>query len=356
LARFLSLLLLFFSLSSLSGEEIGEQALYLSYKEIPKNVIKGSVSKVTLKVISVEKSFIDIEYKFAPSDDVTILNSEPTRAIDGNYIYDTFYFVAKADDIVFPKITASLVTNNYNFFAPTSLDGFSLKTTPLAKNSDFSNIIASSFDITDYKTSSFDNQSNIIVFSAIAEGCDISALKLRGVQKQGIESIEESYLNSKITYYGVIDKSVSTLTFSYFNLKKNSFININIPILVVDDSVVTQSDITPIDQSHQKFKLYVSIAIALFALVVFLLRRRVMYLLLGLGFGAYAIYSLTQGYEVCVKSGTSVYLLPMSHGTIFEKITQDQVLQKIGSRGSWSKVQLPSNKIGWIKDEDNCQN
>ncbi len=356
--RFLYSLILLLSLytTSLNAEDIGDQTLFLSYKELPKNVLKGSIAKFSIKVVSAEPNFLDIGYSFAPSNDVKIISNTPQRQRDGNYTYDTFYFVALKNHIKFPTITAKIVTNSYNFYAPSTLDGFELNTIELKTDKAFSNIIASAFDIVEYKTTSYDKQNNIVVFVATASNCDIAALDLKNVSKQGIESISEGIDESRITYYAVIDRDLSTLDFTYFNTKKNNFIKTSIPIVVLDDSVTTQSDISPIDLSHQKLKLYAIVAMAVLLFLIFMLNRKLIYLLLAAAIGIYIGYLLLEEQKICIVGDSGVYLLPSYTATIFEKTQDDEFHQKIGSRKGWSKIQLEDRRIGWVKDEDICKN
>lgn len=333
-----------------------EKVLYISYEDTPKSVIEGAISKFTIKAISITKNYDDIEYEFAPSNEIKIITQKPERRVDGKYIYDTFYFTAKGESVKFPKITASLLSKTDIDFAPSELDGFDIKVTKLPSNKNFASIVADSFDIAEYKTTNFDNENNIVVFIATAKNCDIGSLKLKNITKQGIESLTQSQLDSRITYYAIVNKNLSNLTFSYFNTLSNKFVDVIIPIVVVDDSVTTQSDLKPQDQSHQEIKLIIAIALMLFAITMVFIKRQKIYILLFLALAGFVIYTIFQSDKICVEASSNVYLLPTSNATVFEKIETQTTLQKIGSRDGWSKVELPNQKIGWIKDEDNCKN
>jgi hypothetical protein len=207
----------------------------------------------------------------------------------------------------------------------------------------------------EYKTTTYDEQHNIVIFVATATNCDISAFKLQNVYKQGIESITESHFDSKIVYYVVINKEIQNFSFSYFNLEKNKFLLLNIPIIVDDDSVTTQSDLKPIDQSRQRIKMTIAGIIALIAFIFVLWRKKYIYLIFIIIPLVYIAYIAIPSKDVCIKKGANIYLLPVNNGTIFEQTNTIYHLQKEGSVKNFVKVKLKNEKIGWVKNEDICK-
>lgn len=332
------------------------KAIYLSYEKVPSRVLKGEIFKVTIKALSTVKDFVDITYELSDSEGVKLLNDFPSRNIDSNNYFETFYFLATSDTIKLPNITATLLDDNNIRYQKTTLFGEKLDVISLNPDKNFSNIIADSFEVTQYKTTNYDSTHNIVVFVATAANCNISALKLNDVYKQGKESIFESYTNSKITYYAIIDKSIDNLSFTYFNLSKNRFMPINIPIIVNDDMVTTQSDLKPKDQSHEILKMGLASVIALVAFLIILWRKKYIYLIFIIIPLVYVLYAGTPSKEVCIKQGANIYLLPVRNGTIFETTPSEYHLQKEGESEDWIKIQLENKKIGWVKNEDLCSN
>ncbi|MDQ1264627.1 MAG: hypothetical protein QG559_1628 [Campylobacterota bacterium] len=338
------------------SQRTGEKVLYLSYETIPSSVLTGEIFRVTLKVLSTVKNFKDIKYTLSNAQGIKSLYPSPLRAKDAQYYYETFFFIATSQNIKLPNFEASLITEDEEEYQDTTLEGSSIEVLPLNPKKDFSNIVADSFELIEYKTTSFDDTHNIVVFVATANNCDISSLKLQNTHKQGIESISASHLDSKITYYAVIDKKIENLSFSYFNLKKNRFVSINIPIVLNDDSVTTQSDLKPIDQSHQKLKIVIAIVLASLIIALTLWKKNykhLLWLILPIG---YIVLVESPSKEVCIKADTNIYLLPVHNGTVFEKTNNSFTLQKEGQRDGWTKIQLENKKIGWVKNEDLCSN
>jgi len=333
-----------------------QKVLYLNYEETPDRVVKGEIFSITLKTLSTVKQFIDITYELSNHKGLKVLNDIPYREEDSKYYHDTFYFLTTSSKAVLPDFTATLHDYDNTVYKESTLSGKKLKVVTLNPKKNFSNIIADSFELLEYKTSSYDDQHNIVVFVATAKNCDISAFKFQNVFKQGTESLIESPFDSKIVYYAVINKEVENFSFSYFNLEKNKFIRINIPIVVIDDSVTTQSDLKPKDQSRERLKMIIAAGVALVAFVVILWRRRYIYLVFIIIPLAYIAYIAIPSKEVCIKVNSEIYLLPVHNGTIFEKTSSIYYLQKEGSVKDFVKVKLKNEKIGWVKNEDICKN
>ena len=331
-----------------------QKVLYLSYEEKPTRVIKGEIFKVTIKSLSTTKDFTDIIYELSDLQGLKLLSDFPSREIDVRYYYETFYFLATSKNARLPNFTATLLDYNNKQYKKTTLKGERLNVVELNPKKNFSNIIAKSFELIDYKTTSYDDTHNIIVFVATATNSDIASFKLKNVYKQGIESLTESYFDSKITYYAVIDKKMENFSFSYFNLKNNRFLLVNIPIIVNDDSVTTQSDLKPKDQSHERLKMTIAASIALISFLIILWRKKYIYLVFIIFPLAYVAYLGVPSKEICIKQGSDIHLLPVTNGTIFETTIRSYNLQKEGKAKDWTKVQLKNKKIGWVKDEDIC--
>ncbi|WP_455757743.1 hypothetical protein [Sulfurimonas sp.] len=352
-------ILLFITLllfSTLSANKV----LYLTHEEIPDRVVKGEVFFVTLKTISTVQDFDDITYEFSNQVGLKVLNTIPYREQKGKFLFDTFHFLATGNTARLPDITASLVVPTdenseiLTQYEKTIIYGKKLNVIALNPKKDFSNIIANSFELIEYKTTSFDTKHNIIVFTAMADNCNLSAIKFKDVYKQGVESISESYINPKVTYFIVVSKDLEKFSFSYFNIIQNRFIKISIPIIVDDDSVTTQSDLKPKDQSKEKLKMNIAAVIAIIILILAIWRRKYIYLFLVLIPLIYIGYIVIPAKEVCIKQGSKIYLLPVSNGTIFETTSSEYNLPKEGTASKFTKVKLKNEKIGWVKNEDIC--
>lgn len=342
---FLLILILFSSL-------IANKVIYFSYNKVPQRIIKGEIFPITLKTLSTLQNVNDINYTFSNYDGIEMLTGLANRQKIGKYFYDTFYLLSTQESGKLPDIEASIISSQeYN---STTILGKKLNIITLNPKSNFSNIIADNLELEEYKTTSYDDKHNIVVFVASAYNCNINAMKFENVYKQGVESVNESYLNSRITYFVVIDKNLENFSFTYFNLLKNKFSFINIPIIVDDDSVTTQSDLKPTDHSHERLKMNIALAVVAFGAILMLLRRKYIYLLLVIIPLIYIGNLTISEQKICIKEGTKIHLLPVDNGTIFETTSSQYTLFKEGSVQDYIKVKLKNQKIGWVKNEDIC--
>lgn len=344
------LLLTLIFLTSLYANKV----IYLSYDKVPQRVIKGEIFPITFKSLSTIRNVNKIQYNFSNEKGLKFLSNSPKRVKKGKYFYDTFYALSTDNIAILPDVNATLVSENE--YESTFIKGENLNIITLNPKKNFSNIIANSFELLEYKTTSYDSTHNIIVFVASAKNSNIKAMHFKNIKKQGIESLKESYLNSKITYFLIINKNIENFTFSYFNLLKNNFSQLTIPIIVDDDSVTTQSDLKPKDQSKERLKIIIVGSILFFMLVLIIWRKKFIYLIFLIFPIAYIIYLAIPDKEICIKKGSNIYLLPVNNGTIFETTTVEYKLLKEGSVQKFVKVKLLNEKIGWVKNEDICSN
>ena len=330
------------------------KVLYLQFDNIPSRIIKGEIFPITIRTLSTTDDFSDIVYSFSNAKGIEIISSIPYRTKKQKYYYDTFYFRAVNTGAKLPNIEAFLVSASNTEYKSTVLRGTKLNVVALNPKRNFSNIIANSFVLTEYRTTSFDNRHNIVIFVAEATNCDIDKLNLNNVYKQGLESSTNSIEKSKITYFVVIDKKIEDFKFTYFNLIENNFKTISIPIIVDDDSVTTQSDLKPKDQSREKLKMFIAIAIAILILILILWRKKYIYLVLLIFPTTYSVYLAVPSEEICIKVDSNIYLLPVHNGTIFETTDKITYLRSEGKVKNFTKIKLLNNKIGWVKNEDIC--
>ena len=333
------------------------QIVHVSYNSVPNRVINGEIFSITIKSLSTDSNYQDISFSFENGSNIILIDDKTTQTKEGNYFYDTFYFQATSSNATLPDIIATTADDAENQYpTPTTLKGQSLNVITLNPKSDFSNVIAEEFNLLTHKITSYDTNNNIVLFTATATRSDLSRMKIKNVVKQGIESIDNSFMSPKITYYAIIKKGVQSFDFTYFNLKDQAFEKVSIPIVIDDDKVTTMSDLAPKDQQLTGVK--ISIAVIFLALLFGLImwKKKYKFLVVLILPIAYIIYLMKPAELMCVKQGSNVYLLPLKNGTIFYKIASQQNLEIEGESGEFKKVKLNGDKIGWVRDEDACSN
>ncbi|NOQ31493.1 MAG: hypothetical protein GQ570_10250 [Helicobacteraceae bacterium] len=360
--RLLLALLLFIASLSFAEEEysdtpeVKQKVLYTSYENIPKKLFEDQIFTITIKTLSTLEYFDDIHYEFKNYKGLKILSDKAHRVISGQYYFDTFYFLCTSTEFKTPDIITSHIFNNTHKENETMLLGENINVFKLNPNSKFSKIIAKDFTLKEYKTTSYNKEYNIVVFSAEAIGSNIETFNISSAIKQGFESIKPSVQLSTMTYYAIIPSKLEELEFNYFNLDSKEYVDVILPIIVDNDMVSTQSDLKPIDRRFQMIKLSVASGVVLLLLVLIIFRKKFIYIFLIIPPLVYLVYHLKPTEYACVKASSNIYLLPIEQSTIFEAVKIDDSFEVQGKVDGYLKIKLHNNKIGWVKNEDTCSN
>ncbi len=329
------------------------QGVILAHAKVPSRIYSGEIFPLTIKLTPTDIASGNIEYTLQGEEGISIFSQTPARSIKSDGVYDTFYFLVTASSVRLPDISA---TNSSNGALSNVLVGITLNTTSLNAPASYANVLADSFKVTGYKTTAYDQENNIVVFSIKAARCNIATFNLRNAIKQGFESKAPGVTESTMTYYAIIPNSEQTLEFSIFNLQKNRYESISIPIVVDDDTVSTQSDLSPTDARHTELKVGAAAIVAVIFIALFYWRRSKWLLYASVLPLFYVVYTLLPNSNVCVKKDSPVYLLPIKGGTIFEMTVEEESLEAENVVGEFTKIHLTNNSVGWVHEKDLCSN
>jgi len=339
------------SIPSISQGSSGGIALKLS--SIPKQLHIGEIFPVTLKVTPIDVASGNIEYSLQGEEGIRIFSQTPVRSVREDGVYDTFYFLVQSNTVRIPDI-AAMVTSTGEI-SPT-LEGMELSASPLSPPATYANVLADSFKVIEYKTTAYNQTSNIVVFTVKAKRCNIATFSLANVLSQGFESKLPNVDESVMTYYAIIPNNTKTLDFTIFNLNKNRYESISIPIVVVDDAVSTQTDLSPTDFRHTELKVGAALFVATMSIGIYFWRRSRWYLFLAAFPLVYVTIVFLPNSTICVRKGAPIYLLPITHGTVFETTNKEEKLEIENKVGDFFKVRLENEKVGWVNEHDRCSN
>ena len=348
-----SLLLLFSLLFSAfvlpSALQAGQKVIYLSYSSAPDRVYTGEYFSVKIKTLSTIRKHNKLKYNFKGARGAALLNSTPYRSDKGSYVIETFYFLATGRNIVLPNITASIGSHK------TTLRGKRIEGVTLNPGKKFSGILANSFKITAVDAKKYDNKHNIVTFEAEAKHCNIKAFKLKNANEQGFESSKAGVSASSMTYYAIIPKKLEKLDFTYFNLRKERYMKVTMPIEVVDDSVSTQSDLKPTESKHHLIKLGIAAGVIVIILILLIVYRKWWIALFILIPGIYIAFQAQPAQIICVNANTPLFLLPIENATVFDVLDAQGNFEVKHSVKGFKQV-THNKKIGWVSEDDICSN
>lgn len=327
--------------------------LTLLHSNVPSHLYIGEIFPLTIKLTPVDIASGDIEYSLQNEEGIRVFSPTPRRVVKEDGVYDTFYFLVQSSNVRLPDITATTVSNGTD---SNPLTGASLAASTLTPPATFANVLADSFKIIDYKTTAYNQESNIVVFTAIARRCNIGTFSLPNVIKQGFESKTPNVEESQITYYAIIPNTQQSLDFTIFNLAKNRYESLSVPITVDDDTVSTQGDLSPTDARHTELKAGAAAILAVILIAMYYWRRKQWYLIASVLPFFYVVFTLLPNSNVCVKKGAPLQILPIKHGTVFEVTTEETNIESEGKVGEFTKIHLDNNKVGWVNKRDICSN
>lgn len=327
--------------------------ILLEHTKIPLHLYVGEIFPLTIKLTPTDIASGNIEYTLQNEEGIRIFSQTPHRSVKEDGVYDTFYFLVQSGTLRFPDITATVTSTGA---VSSTLTGTSLNASTLNPPSTYANVLADSFKLVGYKTTSYNQESNIVVFTVKATRCNIATFSLQNALKQGFESKLPNVGESQMTYYAIIPNTEQTLDFTIFNLRKNRYESISIPIVVDDDTVSTQSDLSPTDSRHTELKVGAAAILGILLISLYYWRRWRGYLIASVLPLFYVVYALLPNSNVCVKKGSPIYLLPIKNGTTFDMTVQEENLEAEKTVGEFTKIHLGDNKVGWVHERDLCSN
>jgi len=338
---FLGLLLSFTTLLS--------AATHYKYSYVPKKVYENQLFPVTIIGIG-ESSEETPSFTFESNNGAKALFDTPLVIRNGNDSFYTFYFQAQKDDVRIPPVVINASTNQIE------LPSQYISIKQLKRREDFCQVLAADLKIKNSQVSNYDEKNHIVTLSIEAYEANLENMTLANVVESGVESLKRDFAKVSAEFYVVVPVETKLLKFTYFNTIKKQYVFKEVPVVVEDASVTTQSDLNPKEDSFEKLKKYSLMTLSGFFILMFLFKRDFFYLV----FGVISVITLLTLYiphkKICVSQGAPLYILPTATSTISTKIDAKLDTMLLGEREGYKKVEYKEGIIGWIKNEDLCQN
>jgi len=337
------LVLFFLILSTLSAQ------VKYTYSYVPKQVYATQVFPVT---ILADTNISSASPKFSfDGGSAEPLMSEPIRDINGPNTFYTFYFKAFDTDFKTPNIIIKTKES------PSKLEGKYIPVTELdtSEQTDFCGLIASDMKILTSQVSTFDGKNNMVSLTIKATEANPREIFIKNAIEYGVEKIKQNGSVSTIDYYFVLPSSIKSINISYYNSVQHRFISKTIVTDFKLNPVAAQENLNPIDSSFNKIKKYGMILLTLILLLLYLWRYDIFYLILLILSIFILIYIFWPTKNICIQEGAVLYILPSDTSTTGGIINTQYQTNEIGNRGIYHKIEYTNGTIGWIRDEDLCQ-
>ncbi|MDM5263296.1 hypothetical protein PF327_03725 [Sulfurovum sp. XTW-4] len=319
------------------------------YSYMPKKVYNNQLFAVTI-IAPGKDTESKPQFTFDRSSEIQPLFEKPLSIQNGPDSFYTFYFKASNDDIRIPRLFISSESGE------ASLPPNMVYIQSLEQREDFCQVLAADMKIKNSQVSNYDEKSHIVTLSIEAFEANLEDMRLDKVQESGIENIKRDFAKVEAEFYVVLPVEEKVLKFTYFNTIKKQYEFLEVPVEVIDASVTTQSDLNPKEDSFEKLKKYTFMFLVGFFFIMFLFRRDFFYLV----FGVVSLITLLTFYiphkKICVKQGAPLYILPTQTSTVSTKIDQKLDTMLLSEREGFKKVEYKEGIIGWVKNEDLCDN
>ena len=319
------------------------------YSYIPKKVYENQIFPVT--IIDTREVKKAPQYRFDISNDIHPLSEKPLVIRNGNDNFYTFYYKAThAGQITIPRI---YINDGGQI---TILDQYTIPVEKLEVRPDFCGVLAADMKIRGSQVSHYDEKNYLVSLNIEAFEANLENMHLSNVLESGVESVRRHGAKAMAKFYAVVPESQKKLSFSYFNTIKQQYITLSVPVELLDNSVVTQTDLNPKEDSFEKFKKYGFMALVGFFFLMFIIYRDFFYLVLG----TVSLITLLTFYipkeRICIKQGAPLYILPTETSGISTKALKQFESPLLAKRLDYNKVEYKNGLIGWVKDEDLCKN
>ncbi|MBD5166005.1 MAG: SH3 domain-containing protein [Helicobacter sp.] len=282
---------------------------------------------------------------------VEILNPNENWSLNAedSSLRNTYYLKIKQPNYTIPQVKVSVNTSEGEAGESTqSISGRAIK---LDRKGSFSQVLAEDLRILDTKITNYDTHNNLAVFQFQSTMGNLFDFHLASYTQQGIESKSGDYKQSVAFYYAIVPKDLNTIRFDYFNVKTSKYTELQVENIAIEDRVSTQSDIKP-KNNYQFFKIASMVFFAIVFFGLYLYKRKLIFVLLGVIALGMLLYFLTLKTSATLKANVSLRIQPTFNSTIILTTQEPMRVEILAQRSNYYKVLLEDDRIGWVKRDD----
>ncbi len=329
--------------------------LYIKYTKYPTSVYTQQRFTVELEArILLDDEDYNIVTTYSNERNIDILDKEIYWLPKGNENQYTarITYKARGDNFILPtlKLAVTQYGKDMDFvtIAPPKI-----KYNKIAINQiKFSNIIADDLKIKEIKVKQLNNKMLMIVTHIETINGNLEEFYLKPFKTQKIESFEDHY-PLQIIYYSIeIPNHLDSIEFDYYNTKLANFVTVQLPIMLEERLVSTQTDLNPYDSNILFYKQTSTLIIALFFLLLYVKTKHKIFTVFIFIFAIIFINLILPNKKVLLKKEIKVYILPTKLSTVYKITKQNNEVEILMKRDNFIKVLFKNKHIGWIKEND----
>jgi hypothetical protein len=270
---------------------------------------------------------------------------------DGKY-ETTITFKTKNKEFKFPIIGLSVMDANNVTIDKTLLVLDNINFKNLSTNKEFyTNVTASTISVSNLKIKQYSNSELLCSMEIHGTGSNLGEFRIPKYSNQGRKELIKRGGEEILYYFVIIPIDTPILRFDYFNSNQQTVVTAEIPIILEEDLVSTQTGLNP---NEGNFDFYKQIFFAFVATIFFMIyyyRKNKIYLFIAVIASVILINKLIPNGNTTLKKGEKVYILPTSNSTVFRVVGDDEEVEVLLSRDGFKKVLFKNENIGWVKSE-----
>ena len=335
-------------------QDIKPKELTLKASGMPRKVYCNQIFKIDFAVYLGQKITVKPKLEISRTNGMKWLNADNLTWIEGDEMFETTLWFAASDKS--DKINELVLTlqRNGEFFEKSSIKPDNPEFMKLDTKPNFSHIVADELKLKNYKTTKFDDVSNLLTLDLGIRNGAISAFSIDNpaIIKQGVDSVRGTYASQSGYYFAVVDKNITNLDFSYFNLNTKKFENFGLELNPRAEDLSTQIGLNPKESKFEAYKQIAIYTLAAVLLVMFLLSKNITPLIFAVLILAVNFYAQRPYGTGSIAQNSPVRILPMQSSTVFYVTKNPEKVEILGTNKEFYKIMLGGNKIGWVKKDE----
>ncbi len=342
-----------------NNNQLKPKELYIKYIKYPKTIYTNQRFGIKLeaRILVPQYDYNFIETTYNGENNIDILNHKIAWTKEDNNRYTTtINYKVKDENFTLPTIKLSLYKNN-EVVNSIKIDPPKIVYNKIAINQQrFSNIIAHDLKVKSIQTKQYNNTSLMVICHMEAINGNLEEFYLKQFQEQGINYFTQQYAKQSIYYYMIIPSHINNIKFNYYNPTKAKFIELELPIILEDELVSTQTNLNPNDGNLLYYKRMASLIMIAIFLLFYMKMKNKIFIVLAFVFIAIFIKLILPNEKMIIKENTKVYILPTKLSTVYKVIDKQNEVEILSEQNSFIKVLFKNKNIGWIKKNDIKQN
>lgn len=338
-----------------SNEDMKSKEIYLSYKKYPKRVFTGQKFDVQLNSIILKDpaTYDKIVTTFTTENGIDILTKDiQWKQIKSNRYTTTISYKVYDQEFILPRVTLALFKEG-EIIDYLSVDSPKIEYEKIAINQTlFSNIIAKNLQVHTVKTKQYNNNILHTTLHIEGENSNLEDFHLQPYTEQGINSLTEKYPNQSLYYYVMIPSHTKQINFTYYNTVQKEFITIQIPIILDEELVSTQTELNPYNSTILIYKQVFSGLFLLLFIILYGITKRNRYLILITIMIIILAYLFIPNKKILLNEHTRIYILPTSNSTVYKILEKKYIVEEINDKENFIKVLFENGNIGWVRKND----